>query len=187
MGRPPLTEQRQREILAALERCVLRDGLARTTVAGVAAEAGIQRTLVHHYFGGMQGLVQALVVSLTDELAEAFGDASAQSPRLTALLDFLFRRKPSRAEMLIGALRAPGIESANAPLASMYETFTAGLDACLRAEIPAAPAGRRRATAFAIVCLAMSRFQLARLGVSAQRTRGLRSSAEVLIEALRRA
>jgi len=185
MGRPPLTQQRQREILAAFERCVLRDGLAHTTVAAVAVEAGIQRTLVHHYFGGMEGLVRALVVSLTRELAQDFGDASAKPPRLAALLDFLFRRKPSRAEMLIGALRAPGTVSANAPLASMYEAFTAGLDACLRAEIPEAPAGRRRATAFAIVCLAMSRFQLARLGVPPRRTRALRSSAEVLIGALR--
>jgi len=186
MARPRLTEQRREEILAALERCLLRDGLADTTVGAVAAEAGFHRTLIHHYFGDMESLVRALVVRLTGELTQAFRDATATSPGLPALLDFLFRRAPSRAETLIGALRAPGIESAKGSLARMYEAFASGLDACLRAELPEAPAGRCRATAFAIVCLAMSRSQLTRLGVSKRHTEGLRSSAEVLIDALRR-
>jgi hypothetical protein len=98
----------------------------------------------------------------------------------------VFQRKPSRAHTLIGALRAGGIESAKGPLARMYEAFTAGLDACLRAEIPAAPANRRRSTTFAVVCLAMSQSQLVRLGVARSHTQSLRASAEVLIEALRR-
>lgn len=185
MGRPRLTEQRQAEILAALERCLLRDGLANTTVAAVAAEAGFHRTLINHYFGDMESLVGALLVALADELTQSFRAATAQSPRLPAVLDYLFRRTPSRARRLIGALRAADSESAKGPLAQMYEAFTAGLDACLRAEIPAAPAEQRRATAFAIVCLAMSQSQLARLGVSKSHTQGLRASAEVLIEALR--
>ena len=68
----------------------------------------------------------------------------------------------------------------------MYEAFASGLTACLRAEIPAAPASRCRSTAFAIVCLAMSRSQLTKLGVSKRHTQGLRSSAEGLIDSLRR-
>src|SRR5687767_587434 len=101
MGRPRLTEQRQAEILAALDRCVQRDGLANTTVAAVAAEAGCQRTLVNHYFGGMEGLVRALLDALTEELTQSFRDATAKSPRLPAVIDYLFRRTPSRAHTLI--------------------------------------------------------------------------------------
>jgi AcrR family transcriptional regulator len=186
MGRPRLTDQRRAEILAALERCVLRDGLANTTVAAVAAEAGFHRTLVNHYFGDMESLVRALLDGLTEELTRSFRDATSGSAGLAGVMDYLFRRAPSRAETLIGALRAPGTDAANAPLASMYEAFTAGLDALLRAEIRSAPSNRRRATAFAIVCLAMSRFQLARLGVAKRHTQSLRSSAEQLIDALRR-
>lgn len=185
MGRPRLTEQRRAEILAALERCVLRDGLAHTTVAAVAAEAGFHRTLVNHYFGDMESLVRALLTGLAEEQARSFRDATSGSAGLASVLDYLFRRAPSRVELLIGALRAPGAGAANAPLASMYEAFTAGLDALLRAEIPSAPSSRRRSTAFAIVCLAMSRFQLARLGVAKRHTQSLRASAQVLIDALR--
>ena len=184
MGRPRLTEKRRGEILAALERCVLRDGMANTTVQAVAAEAGFHRTLINHYFGDMESLVRALVVTFTDELTQSFRDATAASPGPSAVLDFLFVRAPSRAHTLIGALRAPGIESANEPLAQMYEAFASGLNACLRAEFPAAPASRCRSTAFAIVCLSMSRSQLAKLGVSKRHTDGLRSSAEVLVDAL---
>jgi AcrR family transcriptional regulator len=186
MGRPRLTEKRRGEILAALERCMLRDGLANTTVQAVAAEAGFHRTLINHYFGDMESLVRALVVSLTDELTQSFGDATATSPGLPRVLDYLFRRAPSRANTLIGALRAPGIEAVDEPLARMYEAFASGLSACLRAEFPAAPAARCRSTAFAIVCLGMSRSQLTKLGVSQRHTQGLRSSAEVLIDSLRR-
>ncbi len=186
MGRPSLAEPRRREILAAFERCVLRDGLANATVAAVAAEAGFQRTLIHHYFGDMESLVRALVVKLTDELTQSFRRATAQSPGISAVLDFLFRRAPSRVHRLIGALRAPGVASANEALAGMYEGFASALGAYLRAEFPAAPAGRCRSTAFAIVCLGMSRSQLAGLGVSRRRTQGLRESAEVLIDSLRR-
>ena len=77
-------------------------------------------------------------------------------------------------------------QAADEPLARMYEAFASGLSACLRAEFPAAPAARCRSTAFAIVCLGMSRSQLTELGVSQRHTQGLRSSAEVLIDSLRR-
>ena len=93
MGRPSLAGQRRAEILAAFERCVLRDGLAHTTVQAVAQEAGCQRTLINHYFGDMEGLVRALIDTLTGDLAEAFREATASSPGLPAVLDFLFRRQ----------------------------------------------------------------------------------------------
>ena len=80
MGRPSLAGQRRQEILAAFERCVLRDGLAATTVRAVAEETGCQRTLINHYFGDMEGLVGALVTTLTEELTRSFREATASSP-----------------------------------------------------------------------------------------------------------
>ncbi|WP_246351366.1 TetR/AcrR family transcriptional regulator [Nocardia barduliensis] len=40
---------------------VARDGLAKTTIANVAAAAGLQRTLVLHYFGDRRGLMEAFI------------------------------------------------------------------------------------------------------------------------------
>ncbi len=185
MGRPSLAEQRRAEILGALERCLLRDGLANTSVQAVAAEAGCQRTLVHHYFGTLENLVGALLIELAEDLERSFQEATKEAPALSTLLAFLFQHTPSRANELIAALRASGIESAQEPLARMYESFASSLCLYLRSEFPEAPASRCGSTAFAIVCLSMSRFQLTRLGVSRRHIQSLRSSAEVLIDSLR--
>lgn len=186
MGRPSLAKTRQDQILAAFERALLRHGRAGTTVQAVATEAGCQRTLINHYFGDMESLIRAYLVRLTGELTRSLRDATAASPQLPEFLDFLFRRGPSRAVQLIGALRAPAIEPAQEPLARMYEGFTASLGAYLRTEFPEASESRCQEIAFAVVCLSMSRFQFTRLGVDKHHIEGLRSSAELLIASLQR-
>jgi AcrR family transcriptional regulator len=184
MGRPSLAPQRREEILAALERCVLRDGLACTTVQAVATEAGCKRTLINHYFANMDGLTGALLDKLSEDFNRSYREADPKRPGISALLDFLLRRPASRANELIGAFHRSGIESAKEPLARMYEGATSVLATYLRAEFPTASLGRCRSTAFALVCLTMSRYQLGGLGVATGRIKSLRASAQVLIEAL---
>ena len=184
MGRPSLALQRREEILAALERCVLRDGLAGTTVQAVATEAGCQRTLINHYFRDMDGLIGALLAKLSEDFNHSYREADPKLSGIHALLDFLFRRPPSRANELIGALHGSGIESAREPLARMYEGAASVLTTYLRAEFPTASASSCRSTAFALVCLTSSRHHLGGLGVAKGRIQSLRASAQVLIEAL---
>jgi len=53
--------QRTREaIVAAAERRFLRDGYAATTVASVAADAGVSPDTIYKGFGGKPGLVRAI-------------------------------------------------------------------------------------------------------------------------------
>ena len=184
MGRPSLAEQRRAEILGALERCVLRDGVARTTVQAVAAEAGCKRTLINHYFGDMESLVDALLVKLTDEFAASFGAAAAARPGRSTLLDFMFRRPPTRANRLIGALRAPGFQASPEPFKKLAENAAETLAVYLCGEFPDASAGRCRSVAFALTCLANSRFQMMSVGVSKKYTQTLRVSAQQLLDSL---
>jgi len=184
MGRPSLAPQRREEILAALERCVLRYGVAGTTVQAVASEAGCQRTLINHYFGDMDGLVDALLEQLSENFNRSYRAANPVPIGVNALLDFLFRRPASSANELIGAFHAAGAESAREPLANMYEGAAALLSKLLRAEFPEASATRCRSTAFALVCLTISRYHLGGLGVAPRQIQTLRSSAKVLIDAL---
>lgn len=49
-------------ILDAAEACLRRDGIRRTTVAGVAAEAGLSRAYVHRLFRDKSTLVSAALI-----------------------------------------------------------------------------------------------------------------------------
>jgi AcrR family transcriptional regulator len=55
-GRRPGSSGTREAILAAARRQFAAQGYDRTTMRGVAAEAGVDQALVAHFFGGKQGL-----------------------------------------------------------------------------------------------------------------------------------
>lgn len=59
MPRKKLDEERIPQILDAFERCIVKYGLAQTSLERVAQEAGISRTTIHHYIGGREELIKA--------------------------------------------------------------------------------------------------------------------------------
>lgn len=61
MGRPSKKEQRTEEILNAFYRCVARYGLEGSTLEFIAKEADLKRSLVRHYVGNREDLVNQLV------------------------------------------------------------------------------------------------------------------------------
>jgi AcrR family transcriptional regulator len=61
MGRPSKKEQRTEEILDAFYRCVARYGLEGSTLEFIATEASLKRSLVRHYVGNRESLVDQLV------------------------------------------------------------------------------------------------------------------------------
>ncbi|MGY2092694.1 TetR/AcrR family transcriptional regulator [Nocardia gipuzkoensis] len=71
VGRPSKARERKVEILRAIAGVVARDGLANATLSRVAEAAGMQRTLVLHYFGSRDGLTRAFVA----EAVAAYGSA----------------------------------------------------------------------------------------------------------------
>ncbi len=56
-GNSPQVEAARQRLLEAAARCIARDGIAATTVAAVAAEAGVSRQTVYRYFEGREELV----------------------------------------------------------------------------------------------------------------------------------
>jgi AcrR family transcriptional regulator len=58
-------------ILTATEACLRRDGIRRTTVAGVAAEAGLSRAYVHRLFSDKSTLVSAALIRRDEEFWQA--------------------------------------------------------------------------------------------------------------------
>ena len=75
MPRPSIAAERREEILAAFEACALRKGLAATTLADVAAEAGLPRPLVRHFMGNRADMVTGLIERMMQRASSAIETA----------------------------------------------------------------------------------------------------------------
>jgi len=75
MPRPSIAVERREEILAAFEVCALRKGLAATTLADVAQEAGLPRPLVRHFIGNRADMVTGLIERMMQRASGAIDSA----------------------------------------------------------------------------------------------------------------
>ena len=80
-GDPPQIEAARRRLLAASARCIARQGIAATSVAAIAAEAGVSRQTVYRYFRGRDELVLRCVRAASEGLRQEIGR------RISALRD----------------------------------------------------------------------------------------------------
>jgi TetR/AcrR family transcriptional regulator, transcriptional repressor of bet genes len=92
---PP--EERREQLIQATIRCVADRGLAATTIATVAQEAGLSQGIVNLHFRSKMGLLTETLRYLADEYRNACADAAAAarvSPveGLRAMVELDFRR-----------------------------------------------------------------------------------------------
>lgn len=71
MPRPPMKQLRQQQLIDATLVSVERHGLQHTTINTISAIAGMSSGIISHYFGGKQGLIEAALKYLLDELKQA--------------------------------------------------------------------------------------------------------------------
>jgi AcrR family transcriptional regulator len=67
-GNPPLVDAARDRLLDAAGRCIARDGLAATSVASVATEAGVSRPTVYRYFDDRDELVGTAMHTAAERL-----------------------------------------------------------------------------------------------------------------------
>ncbi len=60
-GRPPGTSDTRERILANARELFARNGIDKTSIRAVAAQAGVDPALVHHYYGTKQQLFAAAI------------------------------------------------------------------------------------------------------------------------------
>lgn len=105
MPRPSLKEVRTAEILDAFAECVIRYGLDGATLEKISQTAGVKRTLLRHYLGNRDEMIDRLADHVVDgfnRATDALVSALPDSGRLDALMDFLFHeheRSPSDASL----------------------------------------------------------------------------------------
>ncbi|HOY76127.1 MAG TPA: TetR/AcrR family transcriptional regulator [Deltaproteobacteria bacterium] len=72
MGRKPIREQRRRQILEALYRCLLRKPYRETTMKDIGAEAGINHAMLHYYFRSKEDILLCFIENVCDRYRSLF-------------------------------------------------------------------------------------------------------------------
>ncbi|WP_229707804.1 serine hydrolase [Tistrella bauzanensis] len=172
MGRPSVAEERREAILSAFEACVVRKGLAETTLADVAAEAGQPRPLVRYFIGNRDAMVGCLIDRLLArgeaQLALVREGAAAGTP--DDLADLLFNRifADKTTNMVIMDLWHLSLrdEALRVRLGTIYRRLVDHVAQAIARDM--APSGTAPAfdTAFAAVSLAFGTSFFNRLGLT---------------------
>ncbi|AMT69334.1 TetR/AcrR family transcriptional regulator [Mycobacteroides immunogenum] len=147
--------QRTKEAVAAARVVLMREGVGRTTMRAVAAEAGIPLGTLQYVFPSKQGLLKAVIEDIVGEIAQVLRGAAESETGLnnairrgtrnfwSQLVDDQFKLQLVQVELVTHALRTPGLE--NLP-AWQYERYTENV--ALWCREAASRAGERCAVSF---------------------------------------
>lgn len=91
MARPSKVEERREQILDAFERCVVRTGLQGITMDKVAKEAGLPRSLVRHFVGNRDDMVEAVFERFMHRVSALWSGLNHRRPSIDEMLEFLVK------------------------------------------------------------------------------------------------
>ena len=191
MPRPSVKAERTEEILDAFERCVARYGVEGSTLERIAEEAGLRRSLLRHYLGNREDLVDALVERFlrqssrdTDLLFAALPDRG----RAAKLIDYLFDESHADTQAILVA-DALVAASAHRPelapkLRRWTEDFTSRIAEELGRSFPAAEPAARKEVAAGIVGIYFTVDSLTPLGAMPRFRAASKAAARRLVSSL---
>jgi AcrR family transcriptional regulator len=93
-GRPAqgrAAEDVKRELVEAARELFSRRGFGDVGIRELARSAGVTPGMISYYFGGKQGLYEAMLASVFDGLIARVGELFAESPRSTAPVEALIQ------------------------------------------------------------------------------------------------
>jgi AcrR family transcriptional regulator len=118
-------DARRRQIIDTARRLIRERGDAGISTADVAEAAGVTRALVHHYFGGIDELLDAVTQKLVESVVPAGLGAGTGTPvqervprNVAAFLDMI---EANRNIWLTSLAADPGPNSASSRLAPLRE------------------------------------------------------------------
>jgi AcrR family transcriptional regulator len=184
--------------LEAAIRCIATNGLAATTLDGIAAEAGMARGHVRHFAGNRDEILTAAAVLLyfgeLPEVGASTVDAHSGSflPAGTAdigeALDYLFggfaEPGPENVAALAFVDAARTNERIRAVVIDAYLSSETELRSLLAAAAPQAPADEIGRTAYGVLVIALGNVFMSDIQPSPERTAVARGNAELLIDGI---
>lgn len=198
MGRKSQSEARREEILAAFERCIVRYGID-APLERIADEAGVRRSLIRHYLGNRDELVDQVI----DRIAAAYPRRAAAildraiAHGVEGLLDVLF---PSEGagdaweveaihawEAVIGAVSGASqgrYPQAKRRVATMMEEIAELAAVGLHERFPHAARDACREVAYGLFCLVQAHESMLELGIGQGYTALARANARRMLESL---
>lgn len=192
MARPKIDKERREEIIAAFEACVVRRGLAATTLSDVATEASLPRSLVRYFVGNRDDMVELLIARMVaraeDELTSP-GTKGDDARTVYDVVDFLFDRMfaDATSNAVVDELwnLAERDDDTRARLEAVYTKLVRELVKRLRRD-PRVNATKRdiEAVAFALMSLAYGEVSFRELGVAGAPRKRVRKLAHGLAATL---
>jgi AcrR family transcriptional regulator len=97
VGRKSLAKERREQIIRALDRCIAKYGLQKTSIKKIAGEAGVQPGILHHYFEDRDEIIEEMVKTIVDEVAGRYLEEIRRhedpAKRFDKAIEFLFGPK----------------------------------------------------------------------------------------------
>jgi AcrR family transcriptional regulator len=184
---------RREQILEAVEKSITKNGLAGTTLSRIAESAGVQQSLIAHYFGNKEAVISAAVERTLGNFRAGFEETLRGVPparQLATLMDVLFggAMTDRRFGLMVDVLIADSYFSTTtrAAVRALYEDFQRMLRQAVDASYPRAPAADRAAVAYGLLCLADANNTFLCIGFGPPRPDLARSLADSLIATLRK-
>lgn len=192
MGRKSLAKERRAHLLDAFERCIVQFGLEGTSLEQVAEEAQMTRSIIRHYIGNRDDLVNALIDRTIQQYGaqlEAEYARIAPDKRIAYLLDSLFTPKdaPSQHERIIVTvlMTAQGrYPQAKRKLVGLFEAIIQSIADDLHAHYPQAQAERCYQVAYGLLCLSEMHESFMHLGLKQRHHSAARQVATTLLRTL---
>ena len=195
MGRKSLANERKAEILDAFERCVVRYGLEGASLEKIAEEAKMKRSILRHYIGNRDELIEALIERIVTNYRAELEKADASVARIPAkyylseVLDHLFKvegnNKPQDKIILDVLLTAKDrYPRAKVLLTELFNALVDSLAKDLIDVYPKADEAQCQGVAYSIICLSMTNESMMWLGLNPQYNAQARANADVLLKTL---
>jgi AcrR family transcriptional regulator len=112
----PRVRDRRAEIGRALHRCIEKRGYARTTLAHLAAEAGMAPSHVRYYFAGKEAVLEYYFEFLCHRTLEPIRAIVGATPRewIDSFVSFVFDETPAIRSLLRVVVEMKGLSIHNA-------------------------------------------------------------------------
>jgi len=190
MARAKIEDKRKEQILQAFEACVIRHGLAKTTLQKVADEVGLPRSLVRYFVGNRSDMVDLLIARMIERgeamlaTAQQGGKASNLNDLLDTVFDGAFSNETSN--NVVGELwyLAERDLTIRARLADMYGRITDALVTQMTLEKIGPDLAEREAVAHALLSLAYGEASFNGIGLQKNNSISSRRLADALIKEL---